>query len=176
MSALFIVFMKIGLVSFGGGYSVIALMEREAISRSWLAEGQFQELVSVAGTAPGPIATNAATLIGYDAAGIGGAIAATAGIVLPSLLIMILLASVCLRLFDKKLVKSSLYGLRAVVTGIIAYSALHFGFLSHRTSFFTWQTIATLMICAGALIGIVRFKLHPVMIVLASGLAGIVLF
>ncbi|QHW35218.1 chromate transporter [Paenibacillus rhizovicinus] len=173
---MFIIFMKIGVVSFGGGYSVISFMERETSAHGWLETSQFQDLVSVAGTAPGPIATNAATLIGYHAFGLSGAIAATAGIVLPSLLIIVIMVAVCYRLFDNKIVKSSLYGLRPVITGVIVYSALHFGFMSHKTSLLTWQTAATLIICAGALLGTVRYKLHPVMVVLSSGVAGIILF
>ncbi|SFS45520.1 chromate transporter [Paenibacillus sp. BC26] len=173
---LFFVFMKIGVVSFGGGYSVISFMEKETNAHGWLAAGQFRELVSVAGTAPGPIATNAATLIGYDAFGLPGAIAATIGIVLPSLLIIVLMVTVWYRLFDNRIVKSSLYGLRPVITGIIAYSALHFGFMSHQTSLLTWQTAATLIICAGALLGVIRYKLHPVTVILSSGVAGIILF
>ncbi|CAM3087606.1 chromate transporter [Paenibacillus lupini] len=173
---MFIVFIKIGVVSFGGGYSVLSLMEKETSAHSWLADGKFQELVSVAGTAPGPIATNAATLIGYEANGLSGAIAATLGIVLPSLLIIILVAAISFRLFDNKIVKSSLYGLRPVITGVIAYSAIHFGFLSHQSSLLTWQTVATLIISAGALLAVIKYKLHPIMVILASGVAGIVLF
>ncbi|MDQ8737993.1 chromate transporter [Paenibacillus sp. LHD-38] len=82
---LFITFLKIGIVSFGGGYAVIPLIQYEVASRGWLESAEYQETISIAGMAPGPIATNSATLVGYKTAGLGGAIMSTLGMVIPSL-------------------------------------------------------------------------------------------
>ena len=176
MLSLFLTFLKIGCISFGGGYAVIPIIEREVRHHQWLGESQFQEIVSLSGMAPGPIATNSATLIGYQAAGIAGAVAATVGMVLPSLLLIILISAFFWKVHNSKWVKSSFYGLKPTITGLIVYAALHFGFLSRAESFLTWPTLATLLICAGCLYGVLNHKLHPITVIVASGFAGIILF
>ena len=176
MWELFYSFLKIGLLSFGGGYAVIPMIQHEALAGGWLSDEQFQEVVAIAGMAPGPIATNSATLIGYHTAGIGGAIVSTLGMILPSLVLIIIISAFFFRAKNSKWMKSSFYGLRPIVTGLILYAAIHFGFMGKEQSFFTWQTIATLLISAAALFGIVKYKLHPIAIIVASGLLGIALF
>ncbi|MFC7680585.1 chromate transporter [Paenibacillus sp. GCM10028914] len=173
---LFVTFLKIGFVSFGGGYAVIPLIEYEVSENGWLSSVQFQEAVSLAGMAPGPIATNSATLIGYKAAGPLGAIMSTLGMILPSLVIIIILAALFFRVQNNKWVKSSFYGLRPIVTGLIVYAAIHFGFLGKQESGITWATVGTLLICGVSLFLLLKYKLHPFILILAAGVAGIVLF
>lgn len=173
---LFLMFMKIGAVSFGGGYAVIPMIEHEISSRGWMTGTEFQEVVSLAGMAPGPIATNSATLIGYRTAGLWGAILSTIGMILPSLIIIIIIAACFQRLNQQSWVKSSFYGLRPIVTGLIAYAAIHFGVQSGSDTALSWSTLATGLICAGCLYGIIRLKMHPWMVIVASGIAGIILF
>ncbi|MFC5653687.1 chromate transporter [Paenibacillus solisilvae] len=172
---LFITFLKIGLVSFGGGYAVIPMIQFEVSANEWMTSGDFQEAVSLAGMAPGPIATNTATLIGYKAAGILGAAASTFGMVLPSLTVVVLMAAFFFRLQHNQWVKSSFYGLRPVITGLIAYAAIHFGFPAGETGF-TWVTVCTLLICAGSFYLLLKYRLHPIMVIIAAGVAGIILF
>ncbi|UQZ33615.1 chromate transporter [Paenibacillus sp. PK3_47] len=174
--SLFFVFLKVGAVSFGGGYAVIALIQREVTDRGWMEVQQFQELVALAGMAPGSIATNTATLIGYSRMGIIGAIAATIGIILPSLLIVILCASFFLRMQDNRWLRSSFYGLRPVITGLIVYAAIHFGAGGTREPLFSWTTLGMLMICGGCLMAVIKYKIHPFAVILLSAVAGIVLF
>ncbi|QJD87753.1 chromate transporter [Cohnella herbarum] len=176
LGKLFFVFLKIGFISFGGGYAVIPMIEREMNHRGWVDANEFQQIVSLAGMSPGPIATNSATLIGFDLAGFPGAIVATIGMVMPSLLIVILIVAFCMRYQSNKRVKASFYGLRPVVTGLIIYAALHFGFLSHTETIFTWPTLMTLLISIGCLYAILKYKLHPIVVIVASGFAGIILF
>lgn len=90
-------FFKIGLVSFGGGYAILSVIEREVLSQQWMTSVDFAQAVTLAGMAPGPIATNSAVLIGYKVAGILGAAAATIGMILPSFIIIIALAVFFLR-------------------------------------------------------------------------------
>lgn len=173
---LFVVFMKVGVISFGGGYAVMTLIQREVSGRGWASAADFQEIVSLAGMAPGSIATNAATLIGFSEAGLAGAAAATAGIILPSLIIVVLLTVFFLRLQQNEWVRSSFYGLRPIVAGLILYAAVHFGFLGHSAQGFTWSTAGTLLICGGCLVLISKYKMHPFGVLLLSAVAGIVLF
>ena len=173
---LFVTFLKIGFVSFGGGYAVIPLIQYEVSTNGWLTNGQFQEAVSLAGMAPGPIAANSATLIGYKTAGFAGALVSTLGMILPSLVVVILLATFFFRLQHYKWLKSSFYGLRPIITGLIIYAAIHFGFLSGDETGLSWSMAATLLICAGSLYVMLKYKLHPFAVIMAAGAAGIILF
>ncbi|MEK3659779.1 chromate transporter [Paenibacillus sp. FSL F4-0236] len=173
---LFFIFIKIGLLSFGGGYAIIPMIQHEAMAGGWLFEREFQEVVSIAGMSPGPVATNSATLIGYRVAGIEGAIVSTLGMVLPSLIIIIVISIFFYRVRDSQWIKTLFYGLRPVITGLIAYAAIRFGLNSMEHAFISWQTIGTLIIVFAALYGLMKYKLHPLTIIVASGILGVAFF
>lgn len=170
---LFFTFIKIGLLSFGGGYAIIPMIQHEAMAGGWLSEGEFQEVVSIAGMSPGPVATNSATLIGYRIAGMEGAIVSTLGMVLPSFLIIIVISVFFYRVRDSQWIKTLFYGLRPVITGLIAYAAIRFGLNSVEHAFITWQTLGMLIIVFAALYGLMKYKLHPLTIIVASGILGV---
>ena len=173
---LFALFVQVGFLAFGGGYAVIPLIEHEVMQRGWLPMEQFQELVALAGMSPGPIATNSAILIGYRLAGPSGAAASAVGIVLPSLIMIIVIAGLFGAIHRNRWVKASLYGLRPVVTALIAATALRFGLADHiiARSYMTW--IAVLFIAACAIYGLIKYKLHPFTVIFASAMLGIILF
>ncbi|MBP1962199.1 chromate transporter [Paenibacillus aceris] len=175
---LFLTFFKIGFISFGGGYAMMPIIQHEVSRNQWLSAEDFNQVVSLAGTGPGPIATNCATLIGFETAGIPGAIMATLGMVLPSLLLIILLAAFLYKWHNNKWFKSSFYGLKPVVTGLIFFAAIHFGMAGWGEAKLpvTWQQIATILITVGAFVGIVKYKLHPFIIIVGAGIMGIVFF
>ncbi|MCM3699537.1 chromate transporter [Paenibacillus macerans] len=173
---LFLIFIKVGLISFGGGYAVMTLIQREVAAMGWVDAGEFQEIVALAGMAPGSIATNAATLIGYSQAGILGAIVATVGIILPSLIIVILLTASFLKLQSNDWVKSSFYGLRPIVTGLIIYAAINFGLSGRSEPLLSWSMAGTLLLITGSLALVTKYKVHPFAVILLSAVAGIVLF
>ncbi len=178
LGELFVLFFKVGCMAFGGGYAVMSLIQREVTSRGWVDSARFQEIGSLAGMAPGSIAANSATLIGYDRAGTAGALIATAGMTLPSLILVAALAAFFVRVHDHPGVRALFYGLRPVVTALILYAAVHFGFGSRMRSgsLFTGQTLGMLLICGGCLLAIVRYKFHPFAVILLSAVAGIVIF
>ncbi|KIL40377.1 chromate transporter [Gordoniibacillus kamchatkensis] len=174
--SLFLTFFKIGLISFGGGYAMIPIIQHEVSSHHWLSDKSFADAVALAGMAPGPIATNTATLIGYKTAGVPGAAISTLGMVLPSLLLMILITAYFYKVSRTKWVKSSFYGLRPIVTGLIIYAAIHFGFSGMGMGSVTWKTLLSLLITCGVVIGVMKYKLHPMAALLLSGLVGVVFF
>mgnify|MGYP001855516110 FL=1 len=90
---LFWVFFKIGLVSFGGGYGMIPMIQDEVIGRGWLTQEQLLNFIGISESTPGPLAVNIATFIGSSRAGILGALCATVGVVLPSFVIILLIAA-----------------------------------------------------------------------------------
>lgn len=116
---LFLEFFKIGLFSFGGGYGMLPLMEETVVGRNWLDTARFFDFVGVAESTPGPIAINMATFIGASQAGILGSAAATAGVVLPSFIIILLIAAVLKNLTGNRYFAGFMKGVKPVVTALI---------------------------------------------------------
>jgi chromate transporter len=176
LGSLFLTFFKMGLISFGGGYAMLPVIQREVQAHGWMSEGEFTNTIAIAGMGPGPIATNSASLIGYHVAGIPGAIASTGGMIMPSLLIIISFAAFFYKVNHQLWVRSSFYGLRPVIAALIAYAAIHFIISVADGDYGSWLTLATLGIAAAGIFAIVRYRVSPFLIIVASGLLGIVLF
>lgn len=100
----------------------------------------------------------------------------TLGIVLPSLIIIIVISIFFYRVRDSGWIKTLFYGLRPVITELIAFAAIRFGLNSVEHAFVTWQTIGTLIIVFAALYGLMKYKLHPLTIIVASGILGVAFF
>lgn len=114
----FFTFCKIGAFTFGGGYAMIPLIQHEAVEKHhWVTEEDILEIVAIAESTPGPIAINAATFVGYRKAGIGGGIAATLGVILPSFLIILAISGI-LREFQENLYVA--YAFRGIRAGVLA--------------------------------------------------------
>ena len=116
---LFLSFLKIGAFSFGGGMSMISLMQDVVFSNGWLTEGELLQIVAIAESTPGPIAVNLATFIGSTQGGFLGALAATLGIVLPSFVIILIIAAFVRNLMKYELTKEILAAIRPCVVGMI---------------------------------------------------------
>lgn len=124
---LFLTFLKIGAVSFGGGYAMIPMLTDEVIAHGWLRETELLNFIAVSESTPGPIAVNMATFIGSAKGGFLGALLATVGVVLPAFIIILIVASIVKGLLKYAGVKGFLSGVRPVVVGlIIATGALLF--------------------------------------------------
>lgn len=173
---LFWTFVYIGLFSFGGGFAMIPLLRDETLHRGWMTEVSFADAVALAGASPGPIAVNLAMVVGRQVAGLPGIISAVLGTVLPSV-IAILLLSVVLYNFQKHwIVRSSFYGVRPVITALIIYAA----FRLFRGEAMLQGNGMTLLYTGGlllaALLAMMRYKLHPVLIILFCALAGVAIY
>lgn len=117
---LFWTFFKIGAFTFGGGYAMIPLIQREvADKRKWITEDDILDIIAIAESTPGPIAINSATFVGYKVAGFFGAFFSTLGVVLPSFVIITLIAYLLKNFSDLKPVKYAFYGIRAGVLALI---------------------------------------------------------
>ena len=118
--SIFLTFFKIGAFTFGGGYAMIPLIQREAAEKHhWVTDEDILEIVAIAESTPGPIAINAATFVGYRAGGFPGALCATMGVVLPSFMIILAISGV-LRAFQENVyVKYAFNGIRAGVLALI---------------------------------------------------------
>lgn len=121
---LFWVFVRIGPVTFGGGYAMIPMIEREiSAKRKWLGEEEMDEILSLAGAAPGGVGVNAAAFIGYRLAGVKGAIAAIAGITIPTFIIVCLFSAVYSQLADQPKVIAAMKGINGAVIALILVAA-----------------------------------------------------
>ncbi|MEK3913776.1 chromate transporter [Paenibacillus sp. FSL H7-0331] len=173
---LLVTFFKIGLVSFGGGYAILSVIEREALSQQWMTSVDFAQAVTLAGMAPGPIATNSAVLIGYKVAGIPGAAAATIGMILPSFIIIIALAVFFFKVGRERLLSMIFYGLKPMVAALIVYAAYRVGTNGQPLLGINGHTLAALLIFIFAMIGTMKYHLHPLVVLSVSALMGIAFF
>lgn len=122
---LFLTFARIGTFTFGGGYAMIALIERACVEeKQWIDHDDMMNITVIAESTPGPIAINCATFVGYKQKGLAGAAAATLGIVLPSFLIILVLAGVLDRAMALPLVAGAFRGIRLAVGILILDAAL----------------------------------------------------
>ena len=118
--ALFITFFKIGGFTFGGGYAMIPLIQKEAVEKNkWVTDDDILEIIAIAESTPGPIAINAATFVGYRTCGILGAACATMGVVLPSFVIILIISYVLDKFQSLKAVQYAFNGIRAGVLALL---------------------------------------------------------
>jgi chromate transporter len=179
---LFLEFFKIGLFSFGGGYGMLPLMEETAVGREWITSSQFFDFVGVAESTPGPIAINMATFIGASQAGILGSFLATLGVVLPSFIIILLIAAVLKNLTDNRFFAGFMKGVKPVVTGLILStgtllllrSAVSETTAGIRINWFSLIVFAVVAAAAWASQKFRKKKLTAIPIILISAAIGII--
>ena len=120
---LFYIFLKIGAFTFGGGYAMIALLDHECVEKKqWITEDELTDVAAIAESTPGPIAINCATFTGYKQAGLPGAVAATVGMILPSFLIILIIASFFEALLNYPIIANAFKGIRVAVAVLIAHA------------------------------------------------------
>ncbi|MGI6238789.1 MAG: chromate transporter [Christensenellales bacterium] len=175
---LFWSFFQIGLFSFGGGMAAMPLIRDQVVGiHGWLTLTEFTDLITISEMTPGPIGINSATFVGTQIAGLGGALVATFGCVLPSCVIVLLLAWLYGKYRELAVVQGVLAGLRPAVVALIFSAGLSILVLSFwGAAGFSWNP-ASIDLIAAALFAIGlfllrRFKLNPVFIMLGSGLVG----
>ena len=174
IAQLFLSYLKIGFFGFGGGYAMIALIEDEiVVQHGWITASEFADIIAVSQITPGPIAINSATYIGYTMAGIWGALAATTAVCLPAMTLMILITHFFIKLHGNPYVAGTVAGIKPVAIGMIVSAAIMLiaakGEAASFTGWISW------IIFAGALVGSL-FKLNPILIIIASAIAGAVIY
>lgn len=166
MWSLFITFLKIGAFTFGGGYAMIPLIEREVIdNRRWVERQDFLDLLTLAQSAPGPIALNTAVFVGYKLRGFWGAVTAVMGIVVPSFAIILCVAILFADVRHNPWVDAAFKGMRPAVVALIVFPIWK---LSKRLAWPWWGVIAASALAV--------WWLHwsPIYILLVAALVGIV--
>ncbi len=174
---LFLTFLKIGAFTFGGGYAMLPFMQQEVLVNNWMSEEELLNFIAVAESTPGPVAINMATYIGMQTGGIFGAICATIGVVLPSFVIIMLVAKFYTKYKNSFVVKGCLTGLRPVVVGLIAAAIISLGYgvffpLGISLTAFDFQFFASLVIFAIVVVLALK-KVNPIYLILGSAGLGI---
>ena len=185
---LFLTFLEIGAVSFGGGYGMISLVREKVITNGWLSEGEFLNMIAVAESTPGPIAVNMATFVGSTQGGVLGSALATLGVVLPAFIIMLIIASLIRNLLKYKGVQAVLGGIRPAVVGLIIATASTMilssvlGFSASGFSLSLDELVKNVAIFASVVAlatvykKIKKKKISPILLIVFSGVLGLVLF
>ena len=174
---LFWSFLKIGLFSIGGGYAAMPLIQAQTVEiHGWLSMSEFIDLVTIAEMTPGPIAINAATFVGTRIGGFAGALAATFGCILPSLIIVSLLSWVYRKYRNLKVLQKILGTLRPAVVALIASAGigilLKVVFPEGSLSSFQFQGLCLFL---GAFLCLRKYKLNPIATMAACGAVSLLL-
>lgn len=179
---LFWSFFQIGLFSIGGGYAAMPLIQEQVVDmHPWLTMTQFADIMTIAEMTPGPIAINSATFVGIQIAGLPGAIIATLGCVFPSCVIVMTLAYMYYRFRGLNIVQGVLAGLRPAVIAMIASAGLSLLIMAvygQRTlpQDLSGFDMLAVIIFISAFFALRKWKLNPLLVMAASGAAGIILY
>jgi chromate transporter len=164
---LFFAFLKIGAFTFGGGYAMLPLIRETVVEREkWLSDEGFLDIISLTQSAPGVLAVNTAVFIGRQLAGIPGALAATAGAVLPSFLVILTIAAFFTRFSQHPLVVKVFMGIRPAVVGLIAYAVFFLGRKVIRKGF-------AVIVAGGAFILAYFLGMSPFWVIVAAAGTGL---
>lgn len=175
---LFLTFLKIGAFTFGGGYAMLPLIQEEVIAHGWLTNQALIDFIAVSESTPGPFAVNVATYIGTETAGIAGAVCATSGVVLPSFLMILIIARCFLKFKQNRLVKGCMSGLKPAVVGLIGAAVLSVGSTVFIPDGFSTAIFADKNFYVSLAIFLIAIlcafkKIHPILIICLSAVLGI---
>ena len=177
---LFYTFFKIGLFGFGGGYAMLSMIQGEVVTRhGWLTSQEFTDIVAISQMTPGPIGINSATYVGFTATGsVWGSIIATLAVVLPSFILMLAISKIFLKYQKHPVVEAVFSGLRPAVVGLLASAALVLmnaeNFSSPKEDMYSF--IISCLIFLVAFIGTRKYKINPILMIVACGIAGLILY
>ena len=165
---IFVTFCRVGAFTFGGGLAMLPLFEKEVIDKKgWVTQEDILDIYAISQSLPGVIAVNASTFIGYRLAGVPGAAAAVAGMMAPSLLVIIAIASIFVQFRENYYVAKAFRGVRAAVTALIFLAAYRIGRATLKEAF-SWIVAVT------AFLVIFLTNIHVIYVILAGALLGIV--
>ncbi|MBQ9743288.1 MAG: chromate transporter [Ruminococcus sp.] len=175
---LFLIFLKLGAFTFGGGAAMMPFLQDEVVDRGWLTVEQFVDFVAISESTPGPFAVNIATYVGSQMAGFFGAVCATFGLVLPSFVIILVIARFYAKFKSSKIVSGAMDGLKPVSIGLVAAAVVSIGWVVFFPNgfslsvFISYNFITSLIIFIGMTVLCFK-KLHPILIICFSAVLGI---
>ena len=177
---LFYVFFCIGAFTIGGGYAMLPLMQEQVLARAWATEEELIHFIAVSESTPGPFAVNMATYVGAQMGGVFGSVCATLGVVLPSFLIILIVAKCYDKFRSSRIVKGCMSGLKPAVVGLIGNAVVNVFMTVFFSGGFTTAAFVDIsfyvyLALAAAMWGLAVKKVHPILIICISAVAGIVI-
>lgn len=175
---LFFTFLMIGAFTFGGGYAMLPLIQEEVAAKGWIDSAALVDFVAISESTPGPFAINMATYVGSEVGGFWGAVLATLGVVIPSFVVILIVAKCYDKFRQSKVVKGCMSGLKPAVVGLIGGAVVSVGI----TVFFPdgWTTAVFTQLSTYLAMGITAVmmvlsfkKVHPILIICLSAVLGI---
>ena len=176
---LFFTFLMIGTFTFGGGYAMLPLIQKEVAAKGWVDSASLVDFVAVSESTPGPFAINMSTYVGAEVGGVFGAVCATLGVVVPSFVIILIVAKCYEKFQQSKVVKGCMSGLKPAVVGLIGGAVISVGVAAFFPAgvtveaFTAWRFYLAVGISIGALVLAFK-KVHPIVIICICAVLGIV--
>ena len=165
---MFITFFKIGAFTFGGGYAMIPLIEEEVVNnKKWIEKEEFMDILVVSQSLPGALAVNCSMFLGYKIAGIVGGLVALLAVVLPSFLIILIIAAFFMQFRNNYYVNAAFMGINAAVPLLVLVGAISLGKGLEKNT-------RTMIIIIISLIALIFFDIHPVIVIVTSAIYGAV--
>ncbi len=170
LADLFCTYFRVGAVTFGGGYAMIPILEREIVKKkNWVTEEELLDYYAISQCTPGVIAVNAATFVGYKKGGVLGAIIATLGVITPSIIIITIIANMLSIFSDNKYVESAFKGISVAVCALVLTTVV--GLIKKNV-----KNIFSVIIALGAFVAIGILQLSPIIVVISVLLASLLRF
>ena len=181
---LFLTFIKIGAFTFGGGYAMLPLIQKEIVEKKhWITDNDILEIVAISESTPGPMGVNMSTYVGFTTGGVFGGVCATLGLVIPSIIVILIVAKILNKVKDNPTVQKVIYGIRPASMGLIAGAAVLvmkealinvdlFKQTGNITDLFEIKSIIFAVILY---ILMVKYKKHPIMYVAFSAVIGCII-
>jgi chromate transporter len=178
---IFVLFTRVAVFSWGGGPASLALMQRETTTAGWVTPDEFADAVAVGNALPGPIAPQVSAFVGYKLAGVPGAISATAGTVLPTTLLMLVMVIYFFGVKDSPAVTAMLKAVRPVVVGLLVWTAFDMSRTVFGASKLGWgaalvQSWDKLIIAIAAFTLLTLTKINPALVILAAAILGYLVY
>ncbi|MDF2545304.1 MAG: chromate transporter [Anaerosolibacter sp.] len=170
MFKMFMIFFKIGAFTLGGGYAMIPLIEEEIVEKNkWIDPEEFIDIIALSQTIPGALAINSSTYIGYRLFGFPGAVVGCLGTIMPSVIIILLVATFFIQFRSLPLIESIFRGIRPAVVALILLAVMKLGKPLPKNA-------VNLVWVIGVALAITLLNVHPIMVIVMSGIAGYMLF
>ena len=171
------VFIKIGILGFGGGYAMLSLIQHEVVDNyGWMTTTDFADMVAISQMTPGPISINLATYVGYTSAGFGGALLASFALCLPSVVMVYFILKLIMNKKGGTLMANTLKGLKPAIAGLIFAAGLSMMNLQNFPDFGRGQYNVSVIICVLAFVASYFFKANPILLIVISGVIGFFAF
>ncbi len=171
------VFVKIGVLGFGGGYAMLSLIQHEVVDHyAWMTSAEFTDMVAISQMTPGPISINLATYVGYNTAGLGGSLLASFALCLPSIIMVYLILKLFMSKKNNSLMDNTLNGLKPAIAGLIFAAGLSMMSLQNFPDFGRGHNNFSVIICVIAFVASYFFKTNPILLIVLSGVVGFFVF